>query len=158
MKLKWIFLFFIVFAGIGYAREFFFVHLNNIMYIKYYGHSSLSIPKIMNAFNTLSYTKIYYLKYVFTLVWVILFFTISYLALKKLSQNLKLNTILIYLYTTLLTLAALAMIYGYFFKNRLQDDEYTFSRWLLGIAQSPIICLILLASEKLYKKSFQKNN
>ncbi|MDP3146184.1 MAG: hypothetical protein Q8N66_12305 [Bacteroidota bacterium] len=47
------------------------------------------------------------------------------------------------------------MIYGYFVNGRLQDDEYTVSRWLLGIAQSPIICLILIASEKLYPKSIK---
>ena len=52
-------------------------------------------------------------------------------------------------------LAGLSMIYGYFINGRLQDDEYTVSRWLMGIAQSPIICLILIASEKLYNKSFQ---
>jgi hypothetical protein len=53
----------------------------------------------------------------------------------------------------MLGLAALSMIYGYFVNGRLQDDEYTLSRWLMGIAQSPIICLILLASEKLYQKT-----
>jgi hypothetical protein len=46
------------------------------------------------------------------------------------------------------------MVYGYFVHGVLDKDEYTLSRWLMGIAQSPIICLILTASEQLYKKSF----
>ncbi|MBL7918146.1 MAG: hypothetical protein JNM96_07090 [Bacteroidia bacterium] len=41
------------------------------------------------------------------------------------------------------------MLYGYFVNNRLQDDEYTLSRWLVGIAQSPLIIIILVASYKL---------
>jgi hypothetical protein len=43
------------------------------------------------------------------------------------------------------------MLYGYFVKQRLNHEEYTLSRWLMGVLQSPIICLILVASEKLYK-------
>jgi len=41
------------------------------------------------------------------------------------------------------------MLYGYFINNRLQDSEYTLSRWLLGIAQSPIVFIILFAANKL---------
>jgi hypothetical protein len=77
----------------------------------------------------------------------------NYLAIKKLSTEKKLPAFLIYSYLVLLFLAAISMLYGYFVKQRLQDDEYTLSRWLFGIAQSPIICLILLASEKLYLKT-----
>ena len=86
-------------------------------------------------------------------MWVVIFFFANYLAIKNLSDQKILLKFLIYSYILLLTLAALAMIYGYFVNGRLQDDEYTVSRWLLGIAQSPIICLILIASEKLYPKS-----
>ena len=57
----------------------------------------------------------------------------------------------------LLTLAAITMLYGYIVNNRLQDSEYTISRWLLGIAQSPIIFLILIASQKL-NNTLTKNN
>jgi hypothetical protein len=124
------------------------------MYLKYYGHTTLPIPKIMAVFNdSLSYKALYYSKYAFTVLSVVIFFLLNYAAVKKLSTEKKLARYLIYLYLILLLLAALSMAYGYFVNNRLQDDEYTVSRWLFGIAQSPIICLILLASEKLYLKT-----
>jgi hypothetical protein len=46
-------------------------------------------------------------------------------------------------------LSAIAMIWAYFVKLDLGDDEYTFSRWLMGIAQSPLPVLFLLATSKL---------
>ena len=139
----------------GYVREFFFVNLNSIMYEKYYGHTSLPVPYSMQVFTHFSYKTLYYSKYIYTLVWVLLFFGLGYASIKKLSGEKKLISFLIYSYLILLFLAGVSMVYGYFVKERLQDDEYTLSRWLLGIAQSPIICLILLASEKLYYKSFR---
>jgi hypothetical protein len=41
------------------------------------------------------------------------------------------------------------MAYAFFISKQLADEEYTLSRWLLGAAQSPVVCLFLLASEKL---------
>lgn len=155
MKIKWLFTFMGLFWLLGYVREFFFVHLNNIMYEKYYGHATLPVPDVMQVFTHISYNTLYYSKYIYTLLAVALFFALSRLALKKLSDEKKLNAILTYSYLILLFLAGVSMVYGYFVKDRLQNDEYTLSRWLLGIAQSPIICLILLASEKLYYKSFR---
>lgn len=153
MKIRWVLFFLFVFWILGYFREFFFVNLNNIMYLKYYGHTILPIPSFMSFFNTLSYTTLYFSKYFFTAFWFILFFFMNYFATKILGTEKILTKFLIYAYVILLSIAALSMLYGYFVNHRLQDDEYTLSRWLFGIAQSPIICLILLASEKLYYKT-----
>ena len=153
MKIKTIVFFLLIFGCIGYFREFFFVNLNNIMFQKYYNHTDLTIPEVMKPFNSFSYKTLYYSKYFFSFLWIIIFFLANYLAIKKLSNQKILLKFLIYSYIILLTLASIAMIYGYFVMGRLQDDEYTISRWLLGIAQSPIICLIIIASEKLYPKS-----
>ena len=153
MKIKWLLVFLILFWILGYFREYFFVNLNNIMYIKYYGHSSLPVPTVMGAFNSQSYTTLYYSKYVYTIVWVFLFFLTNYFATKILVNEKNLTKFVVYIYAILLCLAGFSMLYGYFINGRLQDEEYTLSRWLLGVAQSPIICLILLASEKLYYKT-----
>jgi hypothetical protein len=123
------------------------------MFRKYYNHTDLPIPSVMLVFDSFSYKTLYFSKYVYTAVWVAVFFVANYIAIKKLSEQKILLKFLIYSYLILLSLAAIAMLYGYFINERLQDDEYTISRWLLGIAQSPIICLILIASEKLYPKS-----
>ncbi|MCW3076601.1 MAG: hypothetical protein JWO32_1210 [Bacteroidetes bacterium] len=159
MKIKWILIFLLLFGILGYFREFFFVHLNNIMYIKYYRHpTALNVPFVMQPFTSFSYQTLYYSKYFFTVLSVVLFFFSAYFAIIKLTSNKKLVRFLIYSYGLLLILAAISMAYGFVFNQRLQDDEYTLSRWLLGIAQSPIICLILLASENLFNKSVQTHH
>ncbi|MBA2611526.1 MAG: hypothetical protein H0U95_06120 [Bacteroidetes bacterium] len=155
MKIKKILFFLLLFGCIGYFREFFFVNLNNIMFQKYYNHTDLPIPSVMSVFNSFSYQTLYYSKYFLSLLWIVLFFFANYMALKHLTEKKILLKILTYSYLLLLSLAAVAMIYGYFINGHLQDDEYTVSRWLLGIAQSPIICLILIASEKLNTKPTQ---
>ena len=147
-------LFLLIFGILGYFREFLFVNLNVIMYMKYYASSpALQVPDIMHFFTRYSYTQLYYGKYVFTLLWTAIFFAANYLALKKLTHERIFLRILLYAYAIMLLFSAVSMMYGYLVKERLASDEYTLSRWLMGIAQSPIICLILLASEKLYKTS-----
>jgi len=155
LKIKQIIFFLVLFGIVGYCREFFFVNLNNIMFEKYYNHTTLPIPSIMKIFTTFSYKFLYYSKYIYTLIWVIIFYTFSFFALKKLSQKKILLKYLTISYSILLILAILIMAYGLLINQRLQDDEYAISRWLFGILQSPIICLILIASNKLYAKTFQ---
>jgi hypothetical protein len=107
----------------------------------------------MHPFELFSYPVLYYSKYVYTVLFVASYFFLNRFTIKKLTGTAFLVRVLLYAYSIMLGLAALSMIYGYFVNGRLQDDEYTLSRWLMGIAQSPIICLILLASEKLYQKT-----
>jgi hypothetical protein len=56
----------------------------------------------------------------------------------------------------LLFLSAAAMLWAYFIKGNLQDNEYTFSRWVMGIAQSPLPVLFLLAAEHLNARLNEK--
>lgn len=157
-QLKWYIFFFSVFALLGFLREFFFVHLNNIMYGMYYQReTSLPIPSGMRFFLNYSYNTLYYAKYAFTLIFTSLYFFISFFALNLIEPANFFRKVLTYTYLALLLLAACSMLYGYFLYNRLADEEYTISRWLLGVAQSPIVCLILLASAKLYKTSIESN-
>ncbi|MFN7910640.1 MAG: hypothetical protein ACK5QC_02380 [Bacteroidota bacterium] len=149
IKLKLLFLF-VLFGIVGYFREFFFVQLNVILYQKYYNqiNEGVSIASIMQPFNQLSYSTLYYSKYIFTIASVSLFYGLNYIALYTLNykKNLK---FLNFCYLLLLTLASASMLYGYLINNRLQDNEYTFSRWLLGIAQSPIVFILLVAANEL---------
>lgn len=155
-EVKWYILLFFIFAILGYCREFFFVHLNIIMYEKYYHLvSPAPFPAIMNFFKRFSYDTLYYSKYFYTLIWLLAFLMANYVAVKKLTSTPYLIKLLFFIYLIMFALALTSMLYGYLVNGRLQDDEYTMSRWLMGIAQSPIICLILIASEKLYNKSFQ---
>lgn len=160
MKLKWryVFVFFILFAVFGYYREKFFVALNHLMFIKYYGHANdAPLDPFIHLFDNFEYSTLYYLKYPFTLLSIVVFACISVFSIKYILDDKKLWHWVIYSYLILLTLAGLSMLFGYIVNQRLQDDEYTLSRWLVGIAQSPIITLVILASHQLITQHTNPN-
>ena len=155
MKINWKYflLFFFLFALFGYFREKFFVSLNHLLYIKYYGHNTdLPLDKFILFLDDYSYSTLYYLKYPATILSVSIFGTLSFLSIKFILNEKKILRWIVYSYLILLTLAGLSMLFGYLVNQRLQDDEYTLSRWLVGIAQSPIITIVILASHQLYKQ------
>jgi hypothetical protein len=163
VKVKHIIFFLLLFGFTGYLRERFFEHMNIIIHSVYFHEDAYAeihsqVPVLMKPFLTWSYPALYYSKYLFTLAWTAIFFLISYFTIKIITKNKKLLRFLFYAYALLLGLAALSMAFGYFVNQRLNEDEYTLSRWLLGVAQSPLICLILVASSKLYNTSFQNKN
>lgn len=149
-----LFIFFgLLFIALGYYREFLFVHINNIATIKYYGKpTGLAIPASLSFINALPYRTIYYLKYPLTVLSFVLFYGLSFWCVRSLSNDKKLLRWLTYSYLVLLILSSISMLWAYFVKVNLQDDEYTFSRWLMGIAQSPLVALFLLAASGLMEK------
>lgn len=151
VKSRQIILFIILFAAAGYMREFLFVQINVILYSKFYNSPPvLPTPYIMQPFTYLEYETLYYSKYFFTILSVAFFYLLNRLAVKKLSGLKQVLKALNWSYAVVLALAAITMAYGVFINNRIDDDEYTLSRWFMGIVQSPLICLILLASQKLF--------
>jgi hypothetical protein len=151
-----------LFGGFDYLRERFFEHLNIILASVYRGTNEYEIihqelPSVLAPLMDWSYLNLYYSKYLFTLIWVALFYFLSFFTIKYLTHLKKLVRLQMWTYLVLLVIASVSMIVGYLIQGNLKNDEYTFSRWLLGIAQSPIICLILIASEKLVLKTQQND-
>jgi hypothetical protein len=154
--------FLFLFGGFGYLRERFFEHLNIILASVYRGTNEYEIihqelPSVLAPLMDWPYINLYYSKYLFTLIWVALFYFLSFFTIKYLTHLKKLVRLQMWTYLVLLVIASVSMIVGYLIQGNLKNDEYTFSRWLLGIAQSPIICLILIASEKLVLKTQQND-
>lgn len=149
---KWL-LYLLLFALAGFVREYFFVHYNILLYYVYYPNMEPThLSAFMKSFADVPYATLYYFKYPFTLLWTLLFFLLTHYAIKHLAGKAFLLRVNKITYLLVLFLAGLSMLYGWVVNQRLDQDEYTLSRWLMGIAQSPIICLILLASEKLIHK------
>lgn len=153
----------LLFAFAGYFRERFFEHMNIILASVYrgtdeYANLHTTIPVLMKPFSYWSYSALYYSKYLFTFLWTVLFFLLSFFTIKYTSATKIINKYLAGAYLILMIIAGLSMGIGYLINGTLKNDEYTLSRWLLGIAQSPIICLILLAAENLYNKSFYSHH
>ncbi|HQQ95524.1 MAG TPA: hypothetical protein PLQ93_13300 [Bacteroidia bacterium] len=147
-------MFILFFALLGYAREFFFVHLNNVLFMLYYQREAeMPVPAVMRWAQDFSYERLYYSKYLFTLLCTLIYYLLSLWTLKKLALGRFFERVLSWTYLLFIVLSAFSMAYAWFVKERLNAEEYTLSRWLMGVLQSPIICLILLAAEPLYQST-----
>ena len=146
------FLFCLLFGSLGLFREYFFGNYNNVLYMLYNRESTVPVNVNFHFFLGLSYKTAYYLKYLFTLLFVVLFFLISLFFLRTFNSDKKILKWLGYSYLVLLLLSMLLMLSAYFIRVNLESDEYSVSRWLMGIAQSPLPALFLLATAKLNNK------
>ena len=153
-----LFVFFcILFGVLGYYREFFFGHYNNTMYYLFHGNTTVPVHPQFQAFLNIPYKTVYYLKYIFTLLSFLLFFGLSFWCLKVFTNNKNLLKWFTYSYLVLLLLSSVLMLWSYFVKGKLDSDEYSVSRWLMGIAQSPLPVLFFLATAKLNEELRIKN-
>ena len=150
-------LIFLLFGAVGLYREYFFGNYNNMMYFMYNGDTTVPVRPDFQFFLHLSYKTVYYLKYVFTLVFFAAFFTLSYICLKRFTGDKKILKWLTYSYLVLLLLSSILMLWTYFFRNNFESDEYSVSRWLMGIAQSPLPVLFFIATSKLNQELRIKN-
>lgn len=148
-------LFIALFAILGFSREFLFVNTNNQLFKLYYHRDDIKIPNSLDFITHFQYSTLYYLKYVFTILYFLAYLFTSFFAVKYICQNKKNAMWIIYIYAILLLLSGISMTYNYVINNQLNGDEYTFSRWLMGIAQSPLVAFFTIASSTLYNK-FQK--
>lgn len=146
-------MFITLFAILGFSREFLFVNINNQLYKLYYGSSNLPLPKSLHFIAGIDYVTLYYSKYVLTIIFFIAYVSTSFFAVKLICTGKKFSQLVIYIYALLLLLAGLTMVYNYFINNSLSGREYTFSRWLMGIAQSPLVAFFVIASGTLYTKT-----
>jgi hypothetical protein len=150
-NLKYI-LFITIFAILGFSREFVFVNINSQLFSLYYKNSNYILPDSLSFLNDFEYTTLYYLKYPLTVLYFLAYFFTSFLAVKFICLHKKNAIWVVYIYLLLLVLSGVSMAYNYFINNQLGGDEYTFSRWLMGIAQSPLVAFFMIASSKLYNK------
>ncbi len=156
MKLTKYFMFIVfglLFGLLGFYREHFFIHYNNTLYHKYHGESTLAVNPSFQFFLDFPYKTLYYFKYIFTFLFVILFYILSFFCVKYYTSDKKLVKWLTYSYIGLLTLSAILMLWSVVVVFKFNTDEYTVSRWLLGIAQSPLPALFFIATSKLNEKT-----
>ncbi len=145
------------FGLLGYYREYFFGNYNNAMYFMYNGDTTVPVRPDFQMFLNLSYKAVYYLKYVFTIIFFAAFFTLSYFSVKVFTGNKKILKWFTYSYLLLLLLSAVLMLWTYFFRTNFESSEYSFSRWLMSIAESPLPALFFIATSKLNDELKIKN-
>ncbi len=154
ISLKYI-IFLVFFAMLGFSREFIFVNLNDRLYTMYYGHEESLLPNGLQFIKHYSYTTLYYSKYLLTILYFLAYGLVSYIAVSLICSDKPFAKWVVYLYLFIVSISGITMLYNYFINGQLDGDNYLFSRWLMGIAQSPLIAFFMISSHLLYKKMKQ---
>lgn len=139
----------LLFGLLGFYRDYFFHNLNNVLYLLYNGETTVPVRPDFHFFLSLPYKTVYYSKYIFTLLFVLAFYVLSHQCIKFYTSDKKLLRWFTYSYLVLLLLSTILMLWSYFVVVKLDSDEYSVSRWLMGIAQSPLPTLFFIATAKL---------
>jgi hypothetical protein len=149
-------LFFLIFAILGFSREFLFVHINQYLYSVYYHFPDPYLPEALEFIKPYNYETIYYSKFALTVIYYLAYFMTSYYCVKSISENKHLLKTCFYIFLLILVFSSILTAYNYFINNNLGGNVYTVSRWLMGIAQSPLIALFLIASDKIQNQLGQR--
>jgi hypothetical protein len=140
-----------LFLSLGFLRDFVFLNVNEQSRIAYY-HSPDSFLSPSMAFLTAwSYPQLYYLKWVLTFFFAGLFMVLTLAFVRLLFPARKYLRWTILAYGILLLLAGLFFIGGYLAGQ--SENGYRIARFLLGMAQSPIVLMVLLPAFRLADRS-----
>lgn len=144
-KIIKIIIFLLTFGFLGLFREYVFLNINNVIYFKYYKNTTMPIPFGFSWLTHFSYSFLYFIKYPLTIGFVSIYFLFNYFFLKMFNVYPIYLRLLIYAYIIIVVISTVLMLYAYFFHQKLNEDEYSISRALMGLAQSPLISFVLFA-------------
>ncbi|MEQ9187365.1 MAG: hypothetical protein RLP15_06485 [Cryomorphaceae bacterium] len=125
---------------LGFYREFIFVHINEQLFALWYDEPSRASDMIPFLKSTDYYT-LYYSKWALTVLFASLFYVSVGGVLKLIFQTTYWKELGI-VYAFLFGVAGIALGIGYLSNNI--DDTYTVARFFMGIAQSPILLMLMI--------------
>lgn len=143
----------VIMALAGFLREFIFTRINEYLFALWYDEPSYAIQSlpILSHFN---YETLYWTKWGLTLIFTLFFFGLTTLVLGYIfNKSYWKETAFIYL--ILLMVAGGAMIFGFLINDL--HKVYPFARFIMGIAQSPILLMILIPGIWLKQQSIAAN-
>ena len=115
------------------------------------------LPKFLSFLQEYEYDTIVNLKWLLTVLFSILYLFFSILAVKLLFNDRKYFKITLLIYLGILIVSGLFITTGFIFEST-SEKMYEFARYLMGVAQSPIILMLLIPAFKLAEKEKHKTS
>ena len=132
---------------LGYYRDFIFKGINAILQSKEL-NASYTPAASLQFLQTYTISQLLKLKWGLTLLFSLIYLGITLFTIHLIFNNPKFNRVTIGTYLVIGLLSGFFMATGFVFTG-LSDKMYDFSRYLMGMAQSPIILMILIPAFKL---------
>ncbi len=136
-----------VFLSLGFIRDFLFLNVNEQTRIAYYHSSDSQLAPSLHFLTAYSYSKLYYLKWALTFVFSVIYMGLSVGIVKVLFAGKKYLRWTVFAYTFLIILAGIFWYGGYLAGH--SENGYLISRFLMGMAQGPVVLMVLVPAFKL---------
>ncbi|OFY86482.1 MAG: hypothetical protein A3K10_12370 [Bacteroidetes bacterium RIFCSPLOWO2_12_FULL_31_6] len=133
-------LFLVLIFFVGYIRETIFLVINAVLNKYPFPYNSSYVTPSHFLYN-LSNAKLVILKYILTFCFSLLFFSLTILLVHFYFKNKGYNKLTLWFYAFLIGFSFLLSIIGILFNNFI--DTYTFNRFIIGLAQTPLLPLVL---------------
>lgn len=134
----------------GYFRDFLFKKINSLL--QAWDHDfDYEMPGLMKFITNFEYDTIVIFKWILTFVFWGIYLLMSVIVIKLFFTNKQFIKITIAAFITILMISGTFMMIGSLFTSA-SEKMYEFSRYLMGMAQSPIVLMILIPVFKLYEK------
>jgi exosortase F-associated protein len=140
----------------GYLRDTVFKTINAILRAADL-EQDYFLPAFISFLQNFEYQTLVNLKWFLTLFFSLLYLILSIIIIKTLFKDSKYLKITTLTYIGVLLISAGFIAAGLIFKNS-SEKMYEFARYLMGMAQSPIILMILIPTFKLMEKEINKTS
>lgn len=145
-----------ILLSLGYYRDFVFVNINALLKARDF-RMDYSMPSSLEFFNNYGYNTLVKIKWLLTLLFSGFYLILSSFAISLLFNNKKYLNITIAVYIIVTIVSGLFIASGLIFET-IGSKMYDFSRYLMGMLQSPIILMILIPTFKLLGNELQEKN
>ena len=139
---------------IGFWRDFVFKTINALLRA-WDLDQEFQLPAFLSFLNDLEYDTIVNIKWLLTLAVSIIYLTIALITIRILFIHKKYLKITAFTYAGLIVISAIFISVG-FVRPSMSEKMYEFARYLMGMAQSPIILMLLIPAFKLSDKENDK--
>lgn len=115
------------------------------------------LPPFLSFLENYEYETLENLKWLLTLLFSLLYLIITILSIKLIFNNPKYIKIAVFTYIGIVLISGIFILAGLVFHST-SLKMYEFARYLMGMAQSPIILMILIPALKLLEKEKSKTS
>lgn len=140
----------------GYIRDSTFKSMNALLRA-WDLNQDYYLPRFLSFMENYEYDTIVNLKWLLTFLFSILYLIFSAIAVKLVFDNRKYLKITIFTYLGIMLFSGLFILSGYLFKGS-SEKMYEFARYLMGMAQSPVLLMILIPAFKISEKEKNKTS
>jgi hypothetical protein len=131
----------------GYYRDSVFKNINALIKAKDFD-MDYSMPGSLHFLQNYNYDTLLNVKWLLTFLFSAIYFLITFVTVKVLFGNKKYGMLTFIAYLAVVSISILLIFTGYIFPA-LSEKMYEFARYLMGMAQSPIILMVLIPAFKI---------